>query len=91
MHKASGSVLFFNVNNDTNSLPATSASYSFAVMLRSDTWVAANGGMELPFNTRTGRRLLYCYNPKQGRHAYLDLGTDIILTDDEACTALGLY
>jgi hypothetical protein len=47
-------------------------------------------GTETPFPTRTGRRLLYCYNPKQDRHAYLDLGSDVILTDDEALNALGI-
>ncbi len=71
------------------STPAVSASYSFAVSLKSDTWVPAHGGMELPFTARTGRRLLYCFNPKQGRHAYLDLGTDRILDDDEMFAALG--
>jgi hypothetical protein len=47
--------------------------------------------MELPFTARTGRRLLYCFNPKQGRHAYLDLSEDRILTDDEAFAALGHF
>ena len=53
-------------------------------------WVAANGGTETAFTTRTGRRLLYCYQPSTGAHAYCDLGTDIILNDEEARLALGL-
>lgn len=52
-------------------------------------WVPANGGTETPFITRTGRRLLYCWQQTTGRHAYLDLGTDLILTDEEAWAALG--
>ncbi len=52
-------------------------------------WVPAAGGTEVPFETRSGRRLLYCWQPSTGRHAYLDLGTDLILTDEEAELALG--
>lgn len=33
---------------------------------------------------RDGRRLLYCYNPKLGRHAYLDVDQDIVLSDEQA-------
>jgi hypothetical protein len=51
-------------------------------------WIPACGGTEVPFNTRTGRRLLYCWQPSTGRHAYLDCGTDLILSDDEAFAAL---
>lgn len=51
-------------------------------------WVIACGGTEKPFTTRTGRRLQYCWQPSTGRHAYLDLGTDLILSDDEAQEAL---
>ena len=54
-----------------------------------DRWIPACGGTEQPFNTRTGRRLLYCWNPGTGQHAYLDVQTDIILTNDEANAALG--
>ena len=53
-------------------------------------WVPACGGTETPFTTRTGKRLLYVWQATTGRHAYLDLGTDIILTDDEAHAALGM-
>lgn len=51
-------------------------------------WVIACGGTEKPFTTRTGRRLQYIWQPSTGRHAYLDLGTDLILSDDEAQEAL---
>lgn len=68
----------------------TAAAYHFAVACNSDLWVPAHHGTETEFTSRTGKRLLYCYNPRLGRHAYLDLGSDIILTDDEALVALGL-
>jgi hypothetical protein len=53
-------------------------------------WVPACAGSEKPFYTRTRRKLLYCWQPSTGKHAYLDCMTDIILTDDEAATALGV-
>ena len=53
-------------------------------------WVPANGGTETPFTTRTGRRLLYCWQPSTGRHAYLDCATDLVLTDEEAREALAI-
>lgn len=52
-------------------------------------WFPACGGTEVPFTTRTGMRLLYVWQPSTGRHAYLNLDTDIILSDDEAQAALG--
>jgi hypothetical protein len=54
-------------------------------------WVPACGGTEVPFRTRTGFRLMYCYQPTTGNHAYLNCDTDIIMTDEEARSALGLY
>lgn len=53
-------------------------------------WVPANGGTEQPFTTRNNRKLLYCYQPSTGRHAYCDLAKDIMLSDEEAAEALGL-
>ena len=53
-------------------------------------WVPACGGTEVPFTTRNRYRLLYCWQPSTGRHAYLNLDTDIILTDEEARLALGV-
>ena len=47
-------------------------------------WHPACGGTEVPFRTRSGKMLLYCYQPSTGKHAYLDCGTDLILSDMEA-------
>ncbi len=54
-------------------------------------WVPACGGLETPFVSRSGRRLLYCWQPRSGRHAYLDVARDVILSDEEAANAMGLY
>jgi len=53
-------------------------------------WLPANGGSETPFFTRSGRRVLYCWQPSTGKHSYLDCDTDIILTDEEARLYLGM-
>ena len=53
-------------------------------------WQIACGGTETPVTTRSGRRLQYVWQPSTGKHAYLDLGTDMILTDEEAQQALGI-
>lgn len=52
-------------------------------------WIPACGGTEVPFFTRSGDRVLYCWQPRTGKHAYLDLGTDIIIPD-ENLAAYGL-
>lgn len=52
-------------------------------------WYPACGGTETPFFTRTGRRLLYVWQPSTGKHAYLDTQSDIILSDDEVDAAMG--
>lgn len=54
-------------------------------------WLPANQGTEVPFATRTGFRLLYVWQPTTGKHAYLNLDTDIVLTDEESRIALGTY
>lgn len=54
-------------------------------------WYPACGGTEVPFRTRGGHTLLYVWQPATGRHAYLNLDTDIVLSDDEALRALGVY
>ena len=54
-------------------------------------WFPANAGTETSTTYRTGRRLLYCWQPTTGRHAYLDCSSDLILTDDEAHFAKGVY
>lgn len=51
-------------------------------------WYPANNGTETIFITRNRRRLLYCWQPSTGRHAYLDCDTDLILTDEEANLAI---
>jgi len=57
--------------------------------LRQGPWVPASNGTEVPFTTRGGFRLLYCWQPSTGDHAYLDLGRDMFLSDDEAWQILG--
>jgi len=54
-------------------------------------WIPASGGTEKPFHTRSGKRLQYLYQPSTGRHAYYDVESDIILSDDEAFAALGMF
>jgi hypothetical protein len=54
-------------------------------------WIPASNGTEQPFTARSGARLLYCWQPRSGLHAYLDLGTDLILTDDDARLHLGTF
>jgi hypothetical protein len=51
-------------------------------------WFPACQGTETPFTSRSGLRLLYCWQPSTGKHAYLNCDTDIILTDEEARAAL---
>jgi hypothetical protein len=58
----------------------------------SDTnWHPACGGTETPFIARSGARLLYCFQPSSGNHAYLNLDTDTILTNEEAELHMQLY
>lgn len=52
-------------------------------------WTPANNGTEEPFVSRSGHRLLYVYQQRTGRHAYLDLDTDLVLTDADAQILLG--
>lgn len=47
-------------------------------------WIPACGRTEVPFTSRSGRTLLYCWQASTGRHAYLDVTTDIMLSDEEA-------
>lgn len=60
-------------------------------VMNKDEWLPASGGTETPFTARSGTRLLYCWNPKLKKHAYLNLDTDTILTDEEARTHLQTY
>ena len=52
-------------------------------------WIPACGGTEAPFRSRSGRLLLYVYQPSTGNHAYLDCETDLILSDSESWNLLG--
>lgn len=52
-------------------------------------WIPACNGTEVPFMSRSGRKLLYCYQASTGDHAYIDCGTDMLLSDAEAWQALG--
>lgn len=58
--------------------------YAAARIAQADRWVPACCGTETPFRTRTGVMLLYVWNPARNAHAYLDCGSDIILTDEQA-------
>ncbi len=51
-------------------------------------WIPGTG--EEPFFTRSGVRLLYCWQPSTGRKAYLDMGSDLFLTDEEARNVIGI-
>lgn len=53
-------------------------------------WIPACNCSEQPFTTRSGRRLLYVYQPRSGNHAYLDMGTDLILSPEETRLAMAL-
>jgi len=55
--------------------------YSVAVALNLDEWVPACGGQETVC-TVAGKRFLYVYNPRQHKHAYLDVDCDVIVSDE---------
>jgi len=55
-----------------------------------DNWLPACGGTEEPFVSRSGKRLQYVWQPSTGHHAYLDLDSDTILSDEAAEAALQL-
>jgi hypothetical protein len=51
-------------------------------------WFPACGGTEVAFTTRSGYRLLYCWQPSTGIHAYMNMDTDLIISDEEAIRIL---
>ena len=59
--------------------------------IKNDNWVPACGGLEVPFKSRSGKRLQYVWQPSTGHHAYLDVDSDIILSDEEAEACLALH
>lgn len=54
-------------------------------------WIPACGGTETAFRSRSGHLLLYCFQATTGKHAYLNVETDIIMSDDEARASLGTF
>jgi len=56
---------------------------SNGTLVPNNSWLPASGGHEDPF-TLNGKRLLYCFNLAESRHAYVDLDSDMVLTDEEA-------
>jgi hypothetical protein len=54
-------------------------------------WIVAAGGSETPFIARSGARLIYVFQPDTGKHAYLNLDNDNILSDKEAEMHLDRY
>lgn len=62
--------------------------YAEARRTLADRWVPACGGLEVPTRTRSGHVLLYCYNFAEGRHAYLDVESDMIVPDETAFVLL---
>ena len=67
----------------------TTEEYDSACSNNRNVYVPACGGTEEPFLTRTGRELLYCYNPGLGCHAYVDCVTDFVLSQEDAQAAFG--
>ena len=58
---------------------------------KDDSWRPACGGLEVPFKSRSGKRLQYVWQPSTGQHAYLDVDSDIILSDEEAEAYLAMH
>ncbi|NDD54469.1 hypothetical protein EBZ39_11435 [bacterium] len=56
-----------------------------------DNWYPACGGTEQVFRSRSGRRLLYCWQPSTGKHVYFDVDNDVFLTNQEAELAMMMY
>lgn len=63
--------------------------FAMAVAGNQDAWVPACGGTEAPFIARSGARLLYCFNPRLRKHAYINLDNDMLLEHDDAMAHLG--
>lgn len=69
-------------------MTASQKEYNLAATMKLDAWVPACGGTEEVFTVR-GKRFLYCYNPQQHKHAYLDVDSDIIISDEEYFVFIG--
>ena len=48
-------------------------------------WVPGTG--ETSYMTRSGIRVLYCWNPRTGEKAWLNCDTDMFMSDDDAIRA----
>lgn len=68
-------------------MAAVTAEFEHVATNKLDRWVPACGGTETVFTSRSGIRMLYCWNPLRG-HAYLNVDTDMVMTDQEANAAL---
>jgi hypothetical protein len=68
--------------NDTILIERQKIEFKLAVSMKRDMWVPACGGTETPFIV-CGKKVLYCYNPRQNKHAYLDMSSDMIMSDEE--------
>ena len=79
------------LNNPVTGRPIAraTAEYLEAVTAKADRWVPANGGLEEPCTAKSGREVLYVYNPATGQHGYLDLDTDIVWTGRDVAHLLG--
>lgn len=68
--------------------------YSMACNRNLDTWVPAvrrtgrEYAVEKPFKSSNGTVMLYCYNPALNEHAYMNVGTNTIMTAEEADHAM---
>jgi hypothetical protein len=51
-------------------------------------WQPASGGLETPFTSRSGIRMLWCWDSETGLHAYINLDTDLVMTMEEVDAAL---
>jgi len=90
---------FYNRLDEALSEPAeTIDQFNDAARDKADKWVPASGGTEVPFQTKGDNPhwMKYCYNPSEGRHQYVDLGTGPepaakgkLLDDKEAFQLLG--
>lgn len=69
----------------------TANAFQVACNERKNVWLPACGGTETVFKARTGKRMLYCYNPALHKHAYLDVDSDVIMSDEEALAHLMPY
>jgi len=88
-HKISLSLAEYHVSEmDTQEKQQRFQMYIEHGILDRENWYPACGCTEVPFLSRSGLRLLYCWQPSTGKHAYINLDTDIALTDEEALHAL---